>query len=269
MKFASKALACLALLSGTCFSQEKQVPSDVVNLTKGNVVVLRGEVGQAGIAELMVRMNQLKDETVVLYINSPGGSVLAGMDLIQHMKNSDKKIVCVADMAISMAFAILQGCHERIVLDGSILMQHQASMSGIEGQVENLKTSMNFNFDLIERVETLQAKRIGISTEEMKKRIAHDWWLSGEQAVKMNVADKLRGVKCSKELWDEKVVETVMTFFGPIKLTFSSCPLAKGILAVEFSSSLTMEQQERVFKDLEKFFARDRNFLESGKKIGE
>lgn len=208
-----------------------------------NTVYLRDEVNNSSISVVMHKLGSVlsKGDTAYLYITSPGGSVVAGNNLvtfIEAMQAQGKKIICIADIAASMAFVITQSCSERLVKQDSIVMQHQASFA-LEGQTENNISMMNLLLDMLNYTDLKQAKRIGLTLEEFKKKIAHDWWLFGVNAVKENVADKLVSPVCSQSLLSKTVVEKRCSlFFGCYKATYSECPIIRGYINIEVDEKM-------------------------------
>jgi hypothetical protein len=137
-----------------------------------------------------------------------------------------------------------------VVTSSSILMQHQASF-GVGGQTENVKSELGMVLSLLNVVNDAQAKRIGISRAEFDKRILSDWWLVGEDAIKAGAADKKLHLRCDEEAVLGTKSMTFMTFFGPIELTFSQCPLARAPLSIDNLSSFPFEQRVEVWKTLQ------------------
>lgn len=231
-KLSSVFTTVLALLPGISISSS--INNDVLILDN-NTVYLRDEVNNYTVSVVMYKMGQVleKSNIVHLYITSPGGSVVAGNNLVTFIETqikNGKKVVCIADIAASMAFVITQSCSERLVKPDSIMMQHQASF-GLDGQTENNINMMNLFLDMLKYTDLKQAKRIGISLEEFKKRIAHDWWLYGEGAVKENVADRVVLPTCAPELITKTTTEKKCgLFFGCYKLTYSECPIIRGFI---------------------------------------
>ena len=162
-----------------------------------------------------------------IYINSPGGSVLAGqryINLINNLKSS-RKIMCICDVAASMAFHILQHCDYRYVLETSRMMQHQISLSGIEGNIKNIKSYITMIEEMYDSMIIIESKRLQISKELYEKKIESDWWIyGGEKLVKDGFADlMLKSISCSKELIKKKTFVT--NILDNILIKKSACPL--------------------------------------------
>jgi len=199
---------------------------DIV-FTPTNTLVLRGEVNATSANKLIHSILTSPEKDLYLFIDSPGGSIFAGLRLIEAIKASDKNIICVANTAISMAFAILQGCDERLIVEDAVLMQHMASY-GVEGQEPNNYTFAGFIHRMVKGLDKQQADRIGLSENEFYSKIRDDWWLWDNEAIQANAADGKVSVTCSPELLKRYTTETFQVFIFTIKLKFSACPLIPG-----------------------------------------
>jgi ATP-dependent Clp protease, protease subunit len=221
-------VAALAVMFSTVAAAAE--PEKVV-LTEKNLIVLRGQVTSQSTAKIAQQILSSQEEDLYLYISSPGGSILAGQSLIYAMQTSGKRVHCIASVAISMAYAITQGCTSRLVMPHSIMMQHVASY-GLEGQDPNNRTFLKFLTDMIDELEETQAARMGLKVEDFKAKTRNDWWMYGAAAVKNNAADKLAAVSCSKELAAKTYKENIQVFIFSINVTWSACPLIEGPVAV-------------------------------------
>ena len=98
---------------------------------------------------------------------------------------------------------------------------------GLEGNLFNINNYMkmiqNLNMDL----DTKQASRLQLTYDEFVDKIRHDWWVTGPESIKENVADDLVKVKCSQDLYKKKEALTYQSFFGNVKLEFYKCPLLR------------------------------------------
>ena len=230
-----------------------------VVLTKDNFIMLRGEVSLESVSEIIMQLYTTKAERVYFFISSPGGSITAGNLLISAMKGASVKTSCVVSTAASMAFAILQQCDERLVMDSTVAMQHVASY-GLEGNEPNNITFQAFIERILEDLKDVQAKRIGISLSEFKSKVRDDWWLYGAESVTQNVADRVVTVKCTQELTKTSYHQVIHTMFGDIDLTWNGCPMVEYPTKVGFSQNKNMASGEasQKFNDfLEKLKSRD------------
>lgn len=198
-------------------------------LTPQNTLTLFGEVNEDMVENVARRIPDLASQTVYVQILSPGGSVLSGkrvIDQLLGLQLQGKKVVCVAHVAISMAFVILQSpaCPVRQVVSGAVLMQHQATI-GVEGPVRNLLSNVTAILQELEELEKMQALRMGMNLSDFRTAITHDFWMhSGFAALRAKAADSQAVVICSPAII--KAGRTQEIVFGRIKLvaTFSDCP---------------------------------------------
>lgn len=223
MKLLLLILSTLTLLMATPAKSQ-------IELDEGNVVALKGAVTQTSVYEVIQNLGkrQGKKEKVYLVIDSPGGSVFAGLDLAYYLQTSGKNVTCVSKTAISMAFVILQACSERISMSNSVHMQHVASY-GVQGDAPNNLSFVKFLEKTLKVMQTMQAERLGLSLPKFNQKTRDDWWLfGGEEPVKHNVTDKTEAVTCSSKLYEKKELMQVQTLFGNINVEVSACPLVSG-----------------------------------------
>jgi hypothetical protein len=193
---------------------------------------------------------------VYLYITSPGGSITAGMELANIIKNSGKNIKCVAGFAASMAFALLQACNERYVLEHSIIMQHVPHYS-LGGDAPNNWSMVQFLTRMIRKLDEDQAKRLGMTVDAFRAKTRDDWWLFGAEAVEAKAADGVVTASCSPGLTKQRQKEKVQVVFWKFNIEWSGCPLIEGPVKIEAEglskkskSKRAREEYQRVIQKL-------------------
>lgn len=138
-------------------------------------------------------LDQQSDKPINMYINSPGGSVIDGLQLIDTMNfiNAPISTTCLG-MAASMG-AVILSCGEkgkRFVLPHSRVMIHQVS-SQMHGTYED----MRIEFEQTERckkdIYNILSKNIGKSYEEIESLCDRNNWFIGQEAVELGIADKV------------------------------------------------------------------------------
>lgn len=214
----------LGLLLSLTFTASA-VKKDVITLTEDNHAALIGEVDDDNITEVIKKLDSIKGNVAYLYINSPGGSVIAGQRLIQYIETSDKKIIGVAEVAISMAHQILQNTTERVGTPDNVLMQHRMT-AGTTGNVDEMAGMINLFKAMETALNTKSADRIGISLSEFFKRVENNWWTYGVESKKQNIVDKISSVKCESSLYtkEKKMTITVMRFIQ-MPIIINACPI--------------------------------------------
>lgn len=145
------------------------------------------------IAQLLFLENQSPDKDIKLYINSPGGSVTAGMaiyDTMQYIK-ADVSTICVG-MAASMAAVLLASGApgKRFALPNAEIMIHQV-MGGMEGQASDIKIRAERILRLKDRLNKILADRTGKDLKTIEKDTDRDYFLSANEAHKYGLIDKV------------------------------------------------------------------------------
>jgi len=121
------------------------------------------------------------------------------------------------------------------VTNGSILMQHQMS-SRVDGNIRSMREMMDWHDYLYNATCQYQADRIGMTLDDFQDRINDEWWLYDTQAIDYNVADKCALVLCDPELIDETEEIIYHTWFGPVTIVYSKCPLITQPLEIRFGT---------------------------------
>lgn len=224
-------VAFCSIISTACFAASPAPSSSkLVTLTSDNHVTLTDEINSKSVSAFLKDFLSLDENNRIVYISSPGGNVVDGMHLIQVVRdekaaNKDLRVTCYVDEAASMAFAIVQAiCDERLGGSASTLMQHQAAY-GISGTDNQIVSRLKMISSVLKVLDSIQAKRIGISVEELRRRSADEWWTVGQESVDAHVLDRLSPIVCSRDLLNEKRSQKFATMFGSGTAIFSKCPL--------------------------------------------
>jgi len=150
------------------------------------------------IAQLLFLESENAKEDIILYINSPGGSVtsaLAIYDTMQYVK-SNVSTICIG-MAASAAALILSAGEKgkRIILPNAEVMIHQV-MSGVEGQATDIDIHAKHILKTKQRLNEILAKHTGQSVSKVEKDAERDYFMSAEEAKGYGIVDKIiRGSK--------------------------------------------------------------------------
>ena len=145
------------------------------------------------IAQLLFLENQNPEKDIKLYINSPGGSVTAGMAIYDTMKYIKPNVstICVG-LAASMAAVLLAAGAKgkRLALPNSEIMIHQV-MGGMEGQASDIKIRAERILRLKERLNHILADATGKELATIEKDTDRDYFLPAEEAQKYGLIDKV------------------------------------------------------------------------------
>ena len=203
--------------------------NDIITLNLNNTINLNSEINEDIISKIIYDLSIIDtdiNKNIYLYINTNGGNVKYGNNLIDSILFNSKRynLICIANYAASMGMAILQSCSKRYATVHSILMQHQISLK-INDQQNRVKNYINYINNLENEFIELQAKRIGISYDEFKNKIRDDWWITGYQALKENIIDKLVNVGCNPDFVKQTYKKEEYKPSYKIISIYSKCPL--------------------------------------------
>ena len=199
-----------------------------ITLNETNTVVYRGRVTNAsadlyGQQLLNLSATLASEETIYLVLDSPGGSIWAGLNFIATMQSIPQNIECIANFAASMAHGMLQACPgNRYVTANGVSMIHRArgSFGGQfnDGEVES---RLEFWKTIVDQMEKANADRMGLTLETYRNLAKDEFWCAGGDCVKYSFVDEMLGMKCAPGLAKE-----TYTYKGRFKL--SKCPLIRG-----------------------------------------
>lgn len=164
-------------------------------LLKERIIMLNGEVNDVSanlvIAQLLFLEAEDPEKDIYLYINSPGGSVSAGLgiyDTMNHIK-PDVGTVCVGLAASMGAFLLSSGAKgKRICLPNSEVMIHQP-LGGTQGQATDMEIACKHILRTKERLNRIIAENSGKTIEEVAKDTDRDNWLTAEEAAEYGLVD--------------------------------------------------------------------------------
>jgi ATP-dependent Clp protease, protease subunit len=146
------------------------------------------------IAQLIHLESEDPDKDISIYINSPGGSVYAGLavyDTMQYVK-PQIQTVCVG-MAMSMGAVILAGGAQgkRMALPNSKILIHQVS-SGFQGQATDIEIQAREIINIKRRLEEILAEHTGQTTEKVGKDMERDYFMTAQEAKEYGIIDTVQ-----------------------------------------------------------------------------
>jgi len=172
-------------------------------LVKDNIIFIGGTIDdwQADIvmATLLFMESQDPEKDIYLYINSPGGSVTAGLaiyDTMQYVK-PDVATICVGQAASAAALILSSGEKgKRFALPHARMMIHQP-WGGAGGQATDIQIQAKEINRLKEQLNKIMADNTGKSVEQIEKDVERDFFLTPESAIEYGIIDKvlIRGEK--------------------------------------------------------------------------
>ena len=166
-------------------------------LLKERVIFLVGPVNDMSanviVAQLLFLEAENPDKDISLYINSPGGSVTAGMSIYDTMQfvKPDISTLCVGQAASMGAFLLAAGAKgKRLSLPNSRIMIHQPS-GGFQGQSTDIQIQAKEIMYLRDKLNMILAHHTGRTAEEIDRDTERDNFLSAEQSVAYGLVDKV------------------------------------------------------------------------------
>ena len=151
------------------------------------------DVANLIIAQLLFCEAEDPEKPINLYINSPGGSVTAGLaiyDTMQYVR-PDVATICLGQAASMAAWLLAAGAAgKRMALPNSRIMIHQP-MGGFQGQATDVDIQAREILKLRQRMNEILAEHVGKSVEQIAKDTERDYYLSGEEALAYGVIDQV------------------------------------------------------------------------------
>ncbi len=166
-------------------------------LLKDRIVFLGGEidddVANLVVAQLLFLEMENPDSDISLYINSPGGSITAGMAIYDTMNyiKCDVRTVCVGMAASMGAFLLMAGKKgKRLALPNSEVMIHQP-LGGASGQATDVQIRAEWLLKTKEKMNRLISELTGQTLKKVEKDVERDYFMSAEEALKYGIIDEI------------------------------------------------------------------------------
>ena len=166
-------------------------------LLNDRIIVLSEDVNDTSaslvVAQLLYLEGQDPDKDISLYINSPGGSISAGMaihDTMQYIK-CDVSTICMGMAASMGAFLLASGTKgKRFALPNAEIMIHQPS-AGTQGKVTDMEIDVEHFLKIKQRLNKIMAENTGKTPEQIKTDSERDNWMIAEEAREYGLVDKV------------------------------------------------------------------------------
>lgn len=172
--------------------QEKPTETEtkLVDLNKEVFVILFGPIGRNAIdVANAIKKAASEHKTIWLLIDSPGGSVISGAQIVTAIESAGVEVntVCITICA-SMAAIIHQYGTNRYMVDRSLLMFHEAA-GGVEGTVPQMISQLKTMNRYIEKMVGFIARRAGMSFQELDSKLAAELWIDAEDSLQQHFSD--------------------------------------------------------------------------------
>jgi ATP-dependent Clp protease protease subunit len=166
-------------------------------LLEDRIVFLSDEINDVTASLVVAQMLFLDakdpDKDIQFYINSPGGSVTAGMaiyDTMQHVK-SDVSTICVGMAASMGAFLLASGAKgKRYALPNSTVMIHQP-IGGARGQATDIKIHAEWILRVKDNINSILSERTGQPLEKIQNDVERDFFMSAQEAKEYGIVDQV------------------------------------------------------------------------------
>lgn len=165
-------------------------------LLKDRIIFITGEIddnlANSVIAE-MLYLDSISNEDISIYINSPGGSVSAGMAIFDTMSflTSDVSTICLGIAASMGAFLLAAGKKgKRFILPNADVMIHQP-LGGAQGQATDIKIASDRIVNLRKRLNLILSKNTGQNIKKIEKDTERDNYLTAKDALEYGIVDKI------------------------------------------------------------------------------
>lgn len=165
-------------------------------LLKERIIFISGEINDnlanSVIAELLY-LDSINSNDISLYINSPGGSVSAGMAIYDTMNfvKSDVSTICCGIAASMAAFLLSSGAYgKRFILPNADVMIHQP-LGGAEGQATDIKIASDRIINIRQRLNKILSKNTRKTLKKIERDTERDNYLSASEAVDYGIVDSV------------------------------------------------------------------------------
>lgn len=165
-------------------------------LLKDRIIILSGEITDESantvVAELLY-LDSINHDDISLYINSPGGSVTAGMAILDTMNfiKSDVSTICIGMAASMAAFLLSSGTSgKRCCLENSEVMIHQP-LGGAQGQATEIKIAAERIIKMKDKLNRMLSKNTNQPLEKIEQDTERDYYLSSKESLDYGIIDKI------------------------------------------------------------------------------
>jgi ATP-dependent Clp endopeptidase proteolytic subunit ClpP len=216
--------------------------ADVV-LTSKNTVTLRGPIDGGSANGVIKKLRELDEkgsakDPIYLVLYTPGGEVMAGLDIIEYTKGMKRPVHTITMFAASMGFQTAQQLGDRLILGNGTLMSHKAA-GGFEGEFNSGDDSQidsrmkNIKALIREMDERTVARTKGKQTlESYQKAYENELWLLAKASVEKGYADKVITARCDSSLNGVETIKLSLMGIITINVNFSACPLQPGVESI-------------------------------------
>ena len=154
---------------------------------------INDEVANSIVAQLLLLDSENPEKDIMLYINSPGGVITAGMAIYDTMNliKADVSTICLGEAASMGSFLLSSGAKgKRLALPHSRVLIHQP-LGGAQGQATDIEIEAKEILRMKKELTTILAENSGQDLEKVQKDCERDYYMSAAQAVEYGLIDKV------------------------------------------------------------------------------
>ena len=165
-------------------------------LLKNRIILLTGEIDDnmsSSIVAQLLYLDSINNEDISIYINSPGGSITAGMAIYDTMNfiKSDVSTICIGIASSMGAFLLSSGTEgKRYILPNAEVMIHQP-LGGVNGQATEIEIVANHILKLRETLNIILSKNTKQPLDKIKKDTERDNYMDSKEAKEYGIVDKI------------------------------------------------------------------------------
>ena len=166
-------------------------------LLKDRIIILSGEIDDNlanSIVAQLLYLDSINNDDISIYINSPGGSITAGMAIYDTMNfiKSDVSTICIGMAASMAAFLLSAGkIGKRYALANSEVMIHQP-LGGAQGQATEIKIAAERILKLKKKLNTILAKNTKKNLKQIEKDTERDYFMDSSEALNYGIVDEIK-----------------------------------------------------------------------------
>ena len=235
--------------------------AEEIVLSSDNTLVLNEAFTDSSVTKLMEQATKLDASLksgypIYLFLYTPGGSIQAGLELIEFLSALNRPVHTITLFSASMGFQTVQHLGKRYIFKYGVLMSHKAR-GGFQGEFGGGLSQLDARFGMwlrrINLMDNQTVSRSGGKQTLKSYRASYDneLWLNGQEAVDQGYADGVVTVKCDLSLQQTEERIESMGFFS-VKALFSKCPVKTapvGYGANILTNNGEMELQQFLIKD--------------------
>lgn len=154
---------------------------------------INDEVANSIVAQLLLLDSENPEKDIMLYINSPGGVITAGMAIYDTMNliKADVSTICLGEAASMGSFLLSSGAKgKRLALPSARIMIHQP-LGGAQGQATDIEIEAKEILRMKKDLTTILSENSGQDLEKVQKDCERDYYMSAAQAVEYGLIDKV------------------------------------------------------------------------------